>query len=403
MHELKGRAALMPLGAAVGVAFGVTVVLITVFNYLIEPMRAELGLSAQELSLAISLHMALLILSLPLAGAVADRIGARRTAILSALLYGLCLMWISRVSASKAELYGAFALAALLGAGASPVTYTRAIVAHFEKARGTALGITLSGVGFASILLPLTISGLIAAEGWRTAVATLAGLVILAGLVGGFAVGDTRTTGGANGALAQAGYSLGEAARTSAFWKIAIAFILFGVSLAGFVTHLSEVWKGLGLSALQVPVFQALIGVGTIVGRLAGGAMMDRWPANKVGALFGLCGAAALALVVFAGTAAPALVLAGLLLGLCLGAESDVASYLVSRYYGLAHFARIYAVQASAFMVGLALGPTLFAVMAPRSGYAPLLLASALGVLASAVVLMSLRPPASANAETRAA
>ena len=44
MGELHGRAILAPLGAALGVAFGVTVVFITVFNYLVGPMSADLGL-----------------------------------------------------------------------------------------------------------------------------------------------------------------------------------------------------------------------------------------------------------------------------------------------------------------------------------------------------------------------
>jgi predicted MFS family arabinose efflux permease len=145
------------------------------------------------------------------------------------------------------------------------------------------------------------------------------------------------------------------------------------------------------------------IGAATILGRLAGGMMMDRWPAHRVGALFGLFGAAGLALLIFGNDNVAVLLLAGGALGLCLGAESDVASYLVSRYFGLANFARIYAIQASAFMVGLAMGPSLFTLGQARTSYEGLLGLCAAGVAASAVVLVTLRPPAMTMDTTRAA
>ncbi|MBP6877228.1 MAG: MFS transporter [Phenylobacterium sp.] len=391
-----------PLGAALGVAFGVTVVFITVFNYLVGPMSADLGLSVAELSLGLSLHLGLLILSLPMAGAVADRLGPQKTAAGSAVLYGACLWWVSAASGSRAELYGALALAAILGAGASPITYARALVARFDASRGAALGIALAGVGAASMILPSVVQAITLAAGWRTALAVLALLTALAGTIAATAIGDGELRGSSS-SKATSGATLTQAAHTTAFWQIAAAFVLLGLSLSGVVAHLSEVWSGLGVTSLSVPGFQMAIGAATIIGRLVGGMMMDRWPAHGVGALFGLFGAAGLALLIYGGDNVAVLLLAGAALGLCLGAESDVASYLVSRYFGLANFARIYAVQASAFMVGLAAGPSIFTLGQARTSYELLLGLCAAGVAASALALATLRPPPMTLATTRAA
>lgn len=394
MSELNSRTILAPLGAGLGIAFGVTVVLITVFHHLAGPMSVELGVSQETLSGALSLHLGVLILALPLAGVVGDRLGAQRTASISACLYGGCLLWLSRLSGSALELYAAFALAALLGAGASPVTYARAMVARFDTSRGAALGIALAGVGAASIILPPLIESLLPTYGWRGAFGALALLAAAAGVSATLALrvvsdrAPIRTTRSA----ALAGATLTQAMGTPAFWRLALAFVLLGVSLSGVIAHLTELWEGLMITAATATEFQMVLGVATILGRLAGGVMMDRWPANRVGAVFGLLGALGLLTLMLGGGTLP-LLMSAIGLGLCLGAESDVASYLVSRYFGVGHFARIYAVQASAFMIGLAMGPILFALGLQALDCRPLLVCCAAGVAVSAWVLAALRPP----------
>ena len=58
-------------------------------------------------------------------------------------------------------------LVGALGAGASPVAYTRAVTIAFVRGRGTALGICLTIVGVASVLFPGIAGESIARLGWR--------------------------------------------------------------------------------------------------------------------------------------------------------------------------------------------------------------------------------------------
>lgn len=390
---------LIPIGSAIGISCGVTVLLITVFSYLAQPMAHDLGMTTAELSGAISLHMGLLIVALPAAGVIADRIGARLTIIASAPLYAACLWWISTLSSGRAELYLAFALAAILGAGVSPVTYIRPVVERFEHRRGLALGIALSGVGAAAMVLPHLVEPAIAAQGWRSAVRLLAGVAFAAALVGALAAGGTPRQPGTV-ARNDAGYSLAEAARTPAFLVMAAAFMLFGVALAGVIAQLARIWDRLGIDALNASGFQLGIGAATIGGRLLGGWLMDRYPAHRVGAIFGVLGSAGLILLASLPDQKAALITASIAFGLCMGAESDVASYLVSRLFGLAHFSRIYAVQAAAFMVGAAIGPVSAALFAQTFGYLALVVFAAGALLLSALLLAVLRAPSSTRAVT---
>jgi MFS family permease len=378
-----------PLVAAIGIACGVTVTLLTVFSYLSKPIGADLGLSPTETSLALTLHLGMLIIALPLAGLVADRFGARPTIIISTLLFAASLVAISQVE-SKLALYATFALAGLAGGGASPITYARVIVHHFTRRRGLALGIALAGVGLGGIVLPMIVQPVVAAEGWRSAITVLAAIVAVAGLVGGLLAQE----GASEATSTQSeGYSMREAATTRAFWQMTLAFMVLGLALAALTAHLTTIWEGLGLNAAQVPQFQAVVGIATIGGRLVGGAAMDKWPAHWVGSAAALIGAAGIALLATGASSVIGIALAGIAFGLCSGTESDVVSYLSSHYFGIKNFARIYATQGSFFMVGLALGP-LAAASALEALPTTIVVASVAALLLlSAIILLFLKAP----------
>jgi MFS family permease len=384
----KLRLAALPVASAFGIAFGVTVVLITVFNYAAEPMARDLGLTRMAVSGALSLHLATLIISLPLAGALSDRYGARRVIGVSALLFGAALYWVSRVHSGSTELYLAFIAAGLAGAGASPISYARAIVHSFERRRGLALGLALAGTGLGAILLPMLFRPVLIASGWRDGFATLAVAVVIVGLAASvFAGSDRHATkaGTANG------LTLRSAAATQPFWMMATAFALLAIVLSSITAHLVAIWLALDLDPASVPRFQAILGIATIAGRLIGGALLDVMPAKLVGAAAAVIGALGLALIATGAQSPFALALVAVAIGACTGTESDVVSFLTSRLFGLRAFARIYAVLGAFFMAGFALGPVLGAFLLDQMGAHMLLGLGSAGLLGSAVLLLLIR------------
>ena len=382
-----------PLIAALGIGCGVTVILITVFNYFVDPMSADLGLSRTQVSGGLSAHTFMLIIGLPVAGLLADRYGSRKVILVSALLYATCFAWIARLGSSTVEFYAAFAAAGLLGAGAGPVSYARVIVQRFTTNRGLALGVALTANGLAALILPSIIRPVVMEQGWRAGFLLLAAIVACAGLIGGYAAGPPRLQAKSADATESDHGGLHAAMATSTFWHMTLAFGIFALAIAAVVAHLTEIFVALGLEASAVPGFQAAMGLATIAGRLVGGRLMDRMSAKLVGAGAALLGVAGFAMLALGHAEGMVVTCAAIALGLCSGAESDVVSYLSSHYFGVRRFARVYATQASFFMLGFGGGPLLFSVMAERLPATTLLLAAAALLLVSAVALGSLRPP----------
>ncbi|HYZ20679.1 MAG TPA: hypothetical protein VE690_00855, partial [Rhodopila sp.] len=63
-----------------------------------------------------------------------------------------------------------------------------------------------------------------------------------------------------------------------------------------------------------------------------------------------------------------------ILFGLSAGGEVDLLAYLVSRYFGLRHYARVYGWMLSAFGTGVGIGPVLAGWTRDSAGsYAPAL------------------------------
>ena len=60
--------------------------------------------------------------------------------------------------------------------------------------------------------------------------------------------------------------------------------------------------------------------------------------------------------------------LAALLLGLAAGAESDLIAYLASRYFGMAHFGRIYGLLYLPFGLMSAVSPLIYGIVRDRTG-----------------------------------
>ncbi|MBN8887684.1 MAG: MFS transporter [Rudaea sp.] len=384
------RDLLLPATAAIGLCCGVSILCLTLFTYLAAPIAAEFSIGKAQVSGMLTAHLVALMFALPLAGALADRFRPLHVVMVSGAAFAATL-WLASLASSPTALYCAFAAAGLFGAGTAPITYARVIVARYHARRGLALGVAFTGIGLAAIVLPPIIAPIAAADGWRAALRAMALLAIAAALIGGMGLGGSAPR--VSAAFAQTdddGIDLAAALRTKFFWIMAGAFLLLGAALLGVVAHLAAAFGAFGLGTDATVRFQLFFGIATIVGRLLGGASMDWLPARQVGAIAALCGAAG-ALATGTLQAAAPVALIGFLLGFCSGAESDVVSYLVSRRFGPKHFARIYGIQGSLFMLGAALGPILAAVLAERLGYAAIWLAASAALIVSAAGIALLR------------
>ncbi len=117
-------------------------------------------------------------ISSPLAGRLVDRFGARSVILLSSVIFALLLVSSHLLSAKLWNLYVFCGLLGFVGSGPAPIPYVKVISRWFDQRRGLALGLTMFGIGFGAILMPVLAQRLIAMLGWRSTFMVI-GLLVL--------------------------------------------------------------------------------------------------------------------------------------------------------------------------------------------------------------------------------
>ncbi len=355
-------------------------------------LQAEFGWTRSQIGLASSFIAAGLVLSLPVAGKLADRFTSRNVASVSLLLMNVLLASLCMLHGSVMYLYLAYFAMAVLGGGATMVCYSRVVAFWFRKNRGLALGIMMTGVGIAGALAPIIVELAVNAVGWRGAWLILAGWgFVNVPLVWLFLV-EPRKAGSAELAVgAVSGLNLGAAMRSHQFWLIAAGGLCFAVAIGGLLAHLVPILLDSGLARGQAVKAAALVGIGTIAGRLSCGFLVDRFPPPTVGVILLLMGGAGFLLLAFFPVATS---LGIFLIGLCIGTEGDLQAVFTARYFGLRAMAEIFGWLYSISSVGLMLGPMVIGVLLSYSGhYRQGMLVSSGLMFAAAVFQGMLRSP----------
>ncbi|ABQ68064.1 major facilitator superfamily MFS_1 [Rhizorhabdus wittichii RW1] len=387
---------------------GITIVVST-FGIFTAHWTRSFGWSQGAMAGSLSTFLLSTTLAVPVVGVAVDRFGSRRTAICGVIAFAALLSVAAPLVRSLPLLFLFYALLGLVGAFTNPIVYIKALSVWFDRRRGLALGIAVAGQGLGAAVLPPVVQYVSEAAGWRGAFHLLsAGLILLVlPLVLLFVRDDpgelgVSPDGGGGPGPAEgdaAGLTLAEARRTSAFWIILIVFALFGLvnyALSGHFVYLM-LQRGVG-TLPQIAMLLSIAGASMIGGRLLFGWLFDHFPLPLVGAVGVLCAVAALALLLGIAAIGPAAFAMSVLMGVAMGAETDLLSLLVSRYFGQLAISRIYSWQNVSFLIGAASGPPLFALLLARFSdpTVPVLALIALCVL-SVLLLLLLEKPAYAR------
>ncbi len=339
------------------------------FGLFVKPLEASFGWSRSEISLALSISNAAIVVLAPFLGGLIDRYGVRRILLTAMVLFGLTVCSMSLLTSSLWHFYAMYLLIPLAGVGTLPTTFTRTIMNWFDRQRGLALGIALSGFGVAGVVAPPVIQQLISTLGWRQTYIVMGIAVLVIGWSTIFLLFREHpnemdlSQNGTGGNLQRpraypAGLSLREGLKHRAFWLISTGFLLMGIAGMGLITHFVAMLTDRGLSPAGAAWLFSLLGMTIIVGRVACGYLVDRLFAPYVGAVFLMGPAIGLAVLALDHGTSPAF-LAAVLLGLGIGAEFDLLSFFVSRYFGLKAYGKIYGFMYGAFQVGAGIGVVL--------------------------------------------
>jgi MFS family permease len=376
------------VAATVGAGLSAVSLLTTSFGTFIIPLSREFGWSRGQISIALLFMTGTYALISPILGAALDRYGSRRLALMSIAPLAAALAGLAFVQGSLFSFYGCFILATIVGCGTAPVSYSRAITQTFTRRRGLALGIMLSGMGFAAALFPILTTAVTGAFGWRAAYGVLALLafaalpVIYLGLKG---PGVSR----ASATPRRSGRPDYGFLRQRTFWTITAACSLASFASYGLLVNLVPLYIDSGLSVATAARYAALVGLSSATARLVVGFLMDRVFAPYIGAAVLAASAVGCAAFLYLGLPAAATMAA--LTGFSFGMEVDLVSFLVARYFGVQRYGLIYGLLYSCFSASAALGPTVGGFVFDITGtYRVALIGSAVTMLASSSIMLLL-------------
>jgi MFS family permease len=378
------------VATAAGNAGGMAALPIYSLSSFITPLQREFGWSRGAIGAAATIITVGIFVTGPFVGHFCDRHGVRALALPSMLLFAIAHAALTLINGSIATLYGGFVLLTIAGAATTSVTFTRVVNSWFDKARGLALGLTMTGSGITAFALPLLLAPVIRAEGWRAGFLTCGAIALLPALISWFLlherrVENARTTDKTPPAF---GMSAKGALRTRHFWTMVAAAIVFSSSVGGVIVHIVPLLGDIGLSAPAAARTASLLGVGIVAGRLLTGALLDALHGPLLAAFFMLCAAAGF-LILYGGS--PRLVLfAVLLIGLSLGSEGDLLAFFTARYFGMRSYAELFGWMFGFIALGTSAGPLLIMGLQEGGGYRTALLVFAGQCVVAAALFGSL-------------
>ncbi|MCD6673640.1 MAG: MFS transporter [Burkholderiaceae bacterium] len=291
-------------------AFAVMTVIFGVaysFAAFFEPLAREFDAKRADVSWMFGLASLLYFSLGVVGGALADRHGPRMTGIVGiALLSGGLLL--SSFATDLYSIYVAYGLGIGLGVAMAYTPSMGAVQPWFLRRRGLASGIASSGIGAGTLVVPLLAAWLIDAFDWRAAMRGLALFSLVVGLAAAWLLDrdpaarglapdgdhidphrptDTGSTAQARpasrstpstarSATSLPGLPLRETIRSRRFHWLYAAALCAGAPMFVPFAHLSAAARDVGIGDAQAVALVGLIGIGSLVGRFAIGALADR-------------------------------------------------------------------------------------------------------------------------------
>jgi MFS family permease len=362
------------LGSFIGIAAGVSSTYFYSLGIFLKPVAATFGWTRGEASLGPLVGTLAAAIAAPMTGRAIDRLGPVVMALASMIILAAGFALLGSATSGLTSFLVIGGIMSLLNVGSSPMSYSRLLVADFDRHRGIALGVALTGTGIGAALLPALLVPYIAAHGWRAGYQLLAQGVLAACIpVALFFMGRRRNAAVPVATAVQVPIVVW---RDPLFRLLATIFFLAAAAVLGTVVHFVALLMDAGIDPIRAGHLAGVIGLSVIGGRVIAGFALDRFPAQWVtGGLF-LGSAAGMVALAVGGTAAA--LPGALAVGLGVGAEVDLIAYLVSRHFPPASYGAFYGGVYGAFLVGGAAGPALIGFLFDVShSYAVPLLVSA--------------------------
>ena len=382
--------------SVIGIAISINASLLYGFGTLVIPLEEAFGWDKSSLQASITFLFASAVISLQIVGWLNMRYGMKRVTMTSLVLISIGYLGTTQIEGSIWTLYLAFSVLPLLGMGCLAVTWTQLLNIWFEKNRGLALAIGLSGTGITAAIVPPILSWGIETWDWRAAFVILALMntaILLPFTAKWLSLPQflPEASGQDVDAEAVPGVTYREGLVSRKFWTCNIALALVISSIVGMVTSTVPMLRDMGLSAENASLVFSFFGVSLIFGRIAVGYLLDRFWPPAIAAISLALPAIGCLIYLQGGTELVPLMVAAVCVGFGAGAEFDIAAFLIARYFGLKDYGRLFGFHQGLLTVASALAPLLFAsLLSYTGGYTAMLIYSLACSIIGPALLMTL-------------
>ena len=326
-----------------------------VMGLYMKPVTTDLGIGRQSFSLAIAIANIVWGVAAPFVGAISDRYGAGRVAVMGGVATALGL-YLTYAATNEVTLYiaGVFLGFGVAGAGVNAMVGAAARAAPPEL-RTQAIATLGMGSGLGILIaLPYT-HVLIESMGWKGSLIALLATSLLILPLAYFVSGKPEPRGA--GEFSQSlGDALREAAKLPSYWLLNAGFFVCGFHLAFFGTHLPAYVADQGLDARVGVIALTVVGLGNLFGTYLSGQSARYFPKK-----YGLSLIYAARALVFLGflflpvTPAVVIVLSAVL-GLLWLSTIPLTSGLVGTFFGAQWMTMLYGIVFLSHQIGSFLG-----------------------------------------------
>jgi MFS family permease len=378
------------LAATMGLGFGIGLSAYTM-SLFAPKLIAEFGWPKSQFALLGSFGL-LMLIAQPITGRLTDRFGVRAVSAVGVLAGPSAYIAFAMQPGSIRAFFAIAMLQIVVGTLTTSPVYTRIVAERFQRARGLAFSVVMTGPPLVGAVIAPLLGGFIESEGWRNGYLLMGGVTMVFGLIAVLMtprhIGVHPEEGDAPVA-AKAGY--GVIVRNPAFWVLIVGMILVNFPQGLASAQMKLVLMDSGAQSQTATWLISIYAVGVLIGRFACGLSLDRMEPHHVAALALSMPAIGMALMASSFDATIVLALSVAMMGLAQGAEGDIAAYLVSRRFGLSVFSLVMGLVGASIAGGAALGSLVLSYTLGLWGsYAPFLAISACVTIVGAALFLTL-------------
>ncbi len=370
------------------------------FGLFLAPMSIDLNLPREVFALSIAIQMLVWGASQPIFGALADRFGAGKVAVMGGIFYASGLLLMSNAS-EPWGLHGSVGLLVGLGTSAAGFAVILGPVgrAFPPEKRSMALGIASAG-GSAGQLIMAPIGGvLITSMGWSSSLLVLA---IIAALIIPLAIGIRGKTNKISEPKQTLTEAIKEASRYPSYWLLCGGFFVCGFHVSFIATHLPPFLSDNNLGPLVAATAIAIIGFFNILGTLSSGWLGGKFRQKHVLSYYYLARSIVLCFfLIFPVTQTSVFIFAALIGFLWLGTV-PLTSGLVAKIFGTRYLGALFGIVFFSHQLGGFLGASLGGGIFDLRGNYDLIwiITVALGIMAAIIHWIIADQPIERNVES---